>query len=111
MARLRRDYDKFTALDTEIIAVGPESQQSFAEWWQTNRMPFTGIADPDHRLAKIYGQQVKIFRGGRMPALFVIDKKGNVRYRHFGDMPGDIPANDEILSLIEKLNEETMAKI
>jgi peroxiredoxin len=105
MARLRRDHDKFTARDAEIIAVGPESRQQFAVWWRANDMPFTGIADPEHRLAKVYSQQMKILRGGRMPALFVIDKGRRIRFSHFANSPSDIPANEEVLALLEKLNE------
>jgi len=41
-----------------------------------------------------------------MPALIVIDKAGQIRYRHYGDSMRDIPANDEILSLLDQLNQD-----
>ena len=60
MVQLRLDYDKFTAQDAEILVVGPDNQKSFQEFWQTNNLPFIGLPDPKHRVAKAYGQQVKL---------------------------------------------------
>ena len=39
-------------------------------------MPFTGIPDPKHKIADLYGQEVSITKLGRMPAQMVIDKQG-----------------------------------
>jgi hypothetical protein len=35
-----------------------------------------------------------------------IDKNGQVRYVHYGHDPSDIPANAEILEIVERLNAE-----
>lgn len=106
MAQLRLDYQKFIDHNTEVIAIGPDEAKSFANWWHNERMPFIGIADPEHVVAKMYGQQVKVLRFGRMPALIVIDTEGMVRYRHYGESMSDIPSNEEILSLLEEINKE-----
>ncbi len=39
-----------------------------------------------------------------MPALFVIDKTGQVRYQHYGNSMSDIPENKSILNLLDALN-------
>jgi peroxiredoxin len=106
MAQLRQDYEKFVARDTEIIAIGPEDIKSFADWWHNNKMPFIGIADPQHVIAEMYGQQVIKLKLGRMPASFLIDKKGIVRYKHFGESMSDIPENQKVLSLLDELIKE-----
>ncbi len=106
MAQLRQDYAKFTDRDTEVIAIGPETAEAFAKWWHNERMPFIGIADPEHAIAKIYGQQVNPLKLGRMPALMVIDKKGDVRFRHYGDSMSDIPTDEKVLSLLDAINRE-----
>ena len=62
MAQLRRDYQKFVERNAEIIAIGPEDTKSFAYWWHSHEMPFVGIADPEHVIAKTYGQQVKLIK-------------------------------------------------
>lgn len=106
MAQLRLDHQKFIDHNTEVIVIGPDDAKSFAKWWHDEHMPFIGIADPEHAVANEYGQQVKVLRFGRMPALIVIDTVGRIRYRHYGESSSDIPSNEEILSLLEELNKE-----
>lgn len=106
MAQLRKDYRKFVDRDTEVIAIGPEDQASFTRWWHEHEMPFPGIADPDHVIARMYRQQVKLLKLGRMPASLLIDKAGRISYQHYGESMSDIPEDREILSLVEKLNAE-----
>jgi peroxiredoxin len=106
MAQLRQDYDKFTALDTEIIVVGPEDANSFSAYWKNHRLPFIGLPDPNHTVLKRYGQEVNLFKFGRMPAQVTIDKQGVARFVHYGHDARDIPANEEILDLLKIINEE-----
>lgn len=106
MARLRQDHRKFMEQNAEIIAVGPEDTVSFANWWQEHQMPFIGIPDPAHVLAQLYSQKTRWLKGGRMPALVVIDKEGYVRLKHYADSPSDIPSNDSLFLLLDKLNEK-----
>jgi len=105
MAQLRQDYQKFIDRDTEIVVVGPENQTEFARYWQKENMPFVGLPDPRHEVANLYGQQVKLLKLGRLPALLVIDKNGQVRYSHYGSSMSDIPANTDILTIIDQLNQ------
>ena len=106
MAQLRRDYPQFVERDAEVIAVGPEDRERFLDFWQEQQMPFTGIPDPEHIAADLYGQEVALIKGGRMPAMFVIDKQGVVRFQHHGSSMADIPKNDDVLALLDDLDEE-----
>jgi peroxiredoxin Q/BCP len=106
MAQLRQDYDKFVERDAVILVIGPNNQSDFQDFWQKNELPFSGLPDPEHRVADIYGQQVKILRMGRMPAMVVVDKNGNIRYRHLGDSMRDIVSNENVLVLLDKINRE-----
>jgi len=106
MAQLHQDYRKFVEQNAEIIAVGPEETVSFAHWWHEHQMPFIGIPDPTHVIAQLYGQKTRWLKGGRMPALVVIDKEGYVRLKHYADSPGDIPSNDSLLLLLDNLNKK-----
>jgi peroxiredoxin len=104
MAQLRQDYQQFVTLNTVILVAGPEKADAFREYWEKERLPFIGLPDPEHRVLKLYGQQVRIFKLGRMPAQMLIDKSGMVRYVHYGHSMSDIPSNQEIISLIGTLN-------
>jgi peroxiredoxin Q/BCP len=54
------------------------------------------------------GQEVNLFKLGRMPGQIIVDKAGFVRYIHYGHDMTDIPANEDILSLLENLNKESI---
>ena len=77
---------------------------AFKQYWKKEKIPFTGLADPDHLVAKKYRQQVKLFKLGRMPLNCVIDEQGYVRFAHYGGSMSDIPSNQELLQVIDELN-------
>jgi peroxiredoxin len=104
MAQLRQDYQKYVELDTEVIAIGPEGAGEFTQWWHDHKMPFVGIPDPKHVIAKLYNQKFNLLRGGRLPSLAVIDKEGKIRLMHYADSPSDIPSDEQILALLAGIN-------
>ena len=103
MAQLRQDYEKFEGTDTVILVVGPEDTQAFAKFWDEHQLPFIGLPDPKHSVLKLYGQEVNLFKLGRMPAQVIVDKDGVARYVHYGHSMSDIPDNDEVLALLRGL--------
>ena len=106
MAQLRQDYQEFVDRDAEVIVVGPDSESSFRDFWQREDTPFIGLADPTHTVALRYGQEVKLLKLGRMPAMMIIDKAGQVRHKHYGDAMSDMPPNPQILAILDTLNQE-----
>ena len=106
MAQLRQDYSKFQDLETEVIAVGPENADSFKLYWKSHKLPFIGLPDPTHSVLKRYGQEVNLFKLGRMPAQVIIDKQGIARYVHYGNSMSDIPKNEELLEILKTLTNE-----
>lgn len=106
MAQLRQDYDKFTAQETEVVVVGPDNEKAFLSYWQEHKLPFIGLPDPKHTVLKLYGQEVNLFKFGRMPAQVTIDKHGLACFVHYGHDVSDIPSNAEILDLLKTMNEE-----
>ena len=102
MAQLRQEYAKFEAAETTIVVVGPEKADAFAKYWAENELPFTGLPDPNRRVLKLFGQQVNLFKLGRMPAQIIIDKEGIARYAYYGHSMSDIPENSELLALLAK---------
>ncbi len=103
MMQLHQDYEKFAEEDTIIVAIGPENADKFKEYWEENNIQFYGLPDEKGSVLKLYGQEVKIFKLGRMPAQMLVDKEGILRYVHYGHSMKDIPENSEILELIDNL--------
>ena len=104
MAQLRQDHDKFVRRGAQIIVIGAEDAAAFARYWEENRLPFLGLPDPKHSVLKLYGQEVNLFRLGRMPAQVVIDRQGIARFIHYGKSMEDIPTNEEILQILDSLD-------
>ena len=103
MAQLRQDFGKFEALKTKIVVVGPEDEKAFAKYFSENDLPFIGIPDPKHSVLKLFGQEVKLFKLGRMPAQVIVEKQSVARYAHYGHSMSDIPENEELLEILTTL--------
>ncbi len=104
MAQLRQDYQEFVKRGVEVIVVGPEDAKSFEQYFTKNDLPFIGLPDPKASVLKLYGQEVNLFKLGRMPAQVIVDNAGTARFVHYGHSMSDIPENNEVLALIDKLN-------
>ena len=101
-----QDHAQFVERNAEIIAIGPDGPNAFKRYWGENNIPFSGCPDIGHKIADQYHQEVNLFKFGRMPAIFVIDHEGKVRYSHFGDSMADIPENSVILKILEDLRQQ-----
>ena len=104
MAQLRQDFKAFEQRNTVILVVGPEDAASFGRYFSENHLPFVGVPDPEHSVLKLYGQEVNLFKLGRMPAQVIINRDGIVRFVHYGHSMADIPQNAEIFALLDELN-------
>ncbi len=108
---MRDDYGRFQALDAEIVCVGTDDMKAFQYYWNRNKFPYIGLPDPKHHVVDLYGQQVKLLKFGRMPALFVIDKAGIIQYAHYADSMSDIPSNQSVLAVLERINEGHISQV
>ena len=101
---MREEYAKFVERDAEILVIGPEGPRRFKQVWEAEQFPFVGFSDYKHSVADRYGQEVKLLKLGRMPAVLIVDKEGVIQFVHFGDEMSDIPRNEEVFALLDQLN-------
>lgn len=78
-----RDYVIFKNLGIEIIGISPDHHESHIKFRETMRIPYTLVADPEHKIAKRYGVYgLKKFMGkeylGVNRSTFVIDENGRI---------------------------------
>jgi peroxiredoxin Q/BCP len=107
LARLRDDHEQFLKRDAVVLAIGPNSPTAFEQYWANEDIPFVGLPDTDHAVARMYRQEVNLFKLGRMPLNCVIDGDGNIRFAHYGESMKDIPSNDDLFRVIDELNESS----
>lgn len=106
MAQLRQDFGEFLKRNTSVVVVGPENARAFEMYFREHDLPFIGLPDPTSSVLKLYGQEVNLFKLGRMPAQVIIDNHGTVRFVHYGHSMADIPENNELFELLDQLNNE-----
>ena len=87
-----------------MVVVGPENADAFAAYFSKHDLPFIGLPDPKASVLRLYGQEVNLFKLGRMPAQVIVDKTGIARFVHYGHSMSDIPENAEVLALLDQLN-------
>jgi peroxiredoxin Q/BCP len=104
MVQMGSDYADFEKRDAEVIIVGPNSPESFKRTWDIENLAMVGLSDPGSAVANIFHQEVKFMRMGRLPAMLVLDRKGIIRFLHYGKSMSDIPDNPQILSLLDEIN-------
>jgi len=98
---LREDHEKFAAKGAVILATGPDSAEEFRAVWAQEKYPFRGIPDPNHGIARLLGQRWRLLGFGRQPSVVVVDRDGRIRSRHDGKQMWEIPANEEVLKLLD----------
>lgn len=104
MAQLRQDFAEFEKRHTVILVAGPEDAEGFKAYWSKHNLPFIGLPDPKASVLKLYGQEVNLFKLGRMPAQVIVDRQGIARYSHYGHSMADIPENSELFAILDELN-------
>lgn len=107
---MRQDFAEFQKRNAVVLVVGPDGPNAFKRYWEENDMPFIGLPDLRSRVANRYYQEVNLFKLGRMPALFVIDRNGVIRFAHYGDSMQDIPPNETVLRVLDQIREEEISR-
>jgi peroxiredoxin len=100
---MRDHYGDFVSRGAEILAVGPGDANAFRKYWEKENIPYVGLPDPTHQAARLYRQEVNIFKLGRMPLNCIVDTEGRIRYVHYGASMSDIPDNEIFLRVIDEL--------
>lgn len=100
---MRNRYSEFTRRGAEILAIGPDPVEAFRRYWANENLPYIGLPDPDHAVARLYRQEVNLFKLGRMPLNAVVDANGRIRYIHHGASMSDITDNETFLNVIDEL--------
>jgi peroxiredoxin len=100
---LRQDYPKFLELDTEVVAIAPDTMGNAQSYFKNNQLPFTGLVDNQLEVYQQFDVQSKLTSLGQRPGLFIIDKQGITRYAYLGTQQWEIPPNRVVLDQLQLL--------
>jgi len=101
----RDNFEVFKAAGVEILGISPDNVKSHAKFQQKHTLPFTLLADEDHKVCEVYGVWgPKKFMGkeynGVYRTTYIIDEQGLIK-KIFENVKPDEHAQ-EILNLLEK---------
>ncbi len=98
---MREQYPALQARSIEVLAIGPDSAERFADYWRKADLPFPGLADPSRQVLALYGQRAELLRLGRLPAGVLVDHEGSVRAAHYGSSMADLPSTEDLTAALE----------
>jgi thioredoxin-dependent peroxiredoxin len=89
---IRDAYDEFGERGAVVLGVSPDDEASHVRFKEKYSLPFTLLADPDHKAAEDYGVWVEKNTYGKRRmgvnrSTFVIDADGNVARAMYGVKP------------------------
>jgi peroxiredoxin Q/BCP len=102
MASLATDYEKIKSVGAGILAISVDSPDQSRDFAGKLRLPFPLLSDVNHKVIDAYGvydAENKISK----PAVFLVDKKGIVRWTYVGKDKADRPLNDVLLAELKKI--------
>ncbi len=104
--RFRDDYAEYLQAGVLVLGVSPDSPASHARFKQKHRLPFSLLADEDHKVCEQYGVWgKKQFMGrnyeGVLRTTFVIDRQGQIVKVFENVRPAEHSA--EVLTAIREL--------
>lgn len=102
----RDDYAEYLQADVLVLGISPDSPASHARFKQKHRLPFSLLADEDHKVCEQYGVWgKKQFMGrnheGVLRTTFVIDRQGQIAKVFENVRPAEHSA--EVLAAIREL--------
>ena len=102
MAQLRHDYQKFKALNTEVLVMVPNGPKLIERHINKYKTPYPILSDKGSKVAAQYFQIKQFFLVGT-PTVFLVDKTGTIRYVHYATSLIEEPDNKEPLAVLKDM--------
>ena len=97
------ELERFKDYDTEVVSISTDSIYALNAWAKSMGTTISNLADfyPQGHVTDLYG--VRNPGGYANRAVFLIDKKGIIRYIEVMDNTGDMPDNEALFEALRKL--------
>jgi thioredoxin-dependent peroxiredoxin len=100
---LRDDYERFTALAAEVVAISAEGVEAGEAYLRSHPLPYPVVVDADHQIFDAYDVTSRMMSLGQRPGLFVVDADGVIRFDSVGAQQWQIPPNENVLEVLGNL--------
>jgi len=108
MCVFRDGFGELSAPTTQVVGISVDSIFTLKAFAQTYDLQFPLLSDFNRRVTKLYGvlQEPWVgfdYEGVAKRSVFLIDKKGSLRYRWVTDTPSNEPPYDKVSEAAAKL--------
>ena len=100
---MAEQHADFQGLCVETLVVAPTTVQAAQSYFRNDPAPFASVADPEREVFEQYGVARRPLSLGQRPGLFIIDRKGVVRFAHVGRQQWNIPSMDQVMEVCRTL--------
>ncbi len=84
----RDSWNDLAKLDAKLLAISGDYVFSHQEWAKHHKLDFPLLQDHDHAVAKLFGSYQPALGGINKRTVYLIDKKGIVRYKNLAFKAG-----------------------
>lgn len=97
---LQEKLNDFRSLETEVLGISIDSRHSHNAFAEHLGLEFPLLSDFDKTVTRAYG----VLREGGFAerAMFVVDKRGIIRYVHVNPI-GEVPDNEPVFAVLREL--------
>ena len=103
---MRKDYQTIRGLDPEILAVSNDQLTGAERAIDHLDLGFPALFDPEAVVIERFDVYDTLNDGYATPSVFVIDKKGDIRWEYVGRHYNDRPTNQQVIAQLEALQVE-----
>ena len=100
---LREDYEEIAGLDTQILAISTDELSQAEHAVRELDLQYPVLYDPEAKVVKEYQVFDLLHDGRAAPAVFLLDKDGNIRWEYIARSKSDRPSNSEIIRRLRGL--------
>lgn len=94
---LQRNYERFSALGAEIVALSTETLETSTRMTKGQGIEYPVLADPEHQVIEAYGVYDLLGDRRATPSVFIVDEEGTITWRYVGQNMQDRPGVEAIL--------------
>lgn len=103
LKNFKDEYQEFQELNCAIYAVSVDPVEKNLALKQKLNLPFEILSDPEHTLKEKY--TINIGRkNSYLPAVFIIDVKGTIRFSYIGKGKLDRPKNKRLIADLKEIS-------
>ena len=87
----------------ETLAVAPTTVQAAQAYFRNEPVPYACAADPEREIFEQYGVARRPLSLGQRPGLFIVDRRGVIRFAHVGRQQWNIPSMEQVMEVCRAL--------